>query len=184
MPETHSCLAGYDVAQATPEKAFKILFSSFLDKQKTFCDRKTVVSETPYPSSIMQSGISHGELLGIISEYTPTAEEKSSSYHEQNIDERDTSPIEEHLADMREAHMASDESPSTAEAINLDVEEKYHSTIRTMLKKHESMWNGELSGINVIKRYIDFVPASLRFNSQLYRAVSKTREMEQLEIQK
>ncbi len=184
MLEAHSCLAGYGVAQVSPGRPFKILIANFGDQPTTLLRNQTVAKAKPHPTSIKESNISHGELLGILKEGTPSGESKTNTYRKRNVDARDAETINKHLADMREAHMGSEESPTTAEDIELDVEEKYHSTIRTMLKKHESMWNGKLGDINVVEHSIDLVPGARPFKSQPYRAGPKTRELEQSEINK
>lgn len=85
---------------------------------------------------------------------------------------------------MHEAHIGSDAAPTTAEAINLQVQEKYDATIRTMLKKHESICNGKLDDISVNKHSIYLVPVVRPFKSHLYCAGPDIGELEQPEIRK
>lgn len=67
---------------------------------------------------IQKSGISHEELLGIISKSRPTLGKKSNSYRKQLIRASDKSRISKILGDMREADIRSEELPITTEAIN------------------------------------------------------------------
>lgn len=85
---------------------------------------------------------------------------------------------------MRKSHTGSDESPSTAKAINSVVEKKNRSTIHTMLKKHERMWSGKPGDTNVVEYSIYLVPGARPFKSRPYRAGPKTRESEGSEIHK
>ena len=81
--------------------------------------------------------------------------------------------------------MANDDKPVTAADINLeDVEKKYHSDIRSMLKRHEEMWSGKLGEIKVSEHHIDLVPGARPAKSHPYRAGPKARELEQFEIEK
>ena len=53
-----------------------------------------------------------------------------------------------------------------------------------MLKKHESLWSGELGKINTVKHRIELIPGARAFKSAPYRAGPKTRELEEFEIDK
>ena len=105
-------------------------------------------------------------------------------YKKQTVNVNEIDTINQHLADNRESHAGKDEKPVTAETVELHVDEKYHPTIRKMLKKHESLWSGELGKINTVKHRIDLVPGARPFKSAPYRAGPKTRELEEFEIDK
>ena len=88
-----------------------------------------------------ETNLYYGEMLGICSDDT--------HYKKRTVNVKDIDTINQHLADNRESHAGKDEKPVTAETVELHVDEKYHPTIRKMLKKHESLWSGELGKIVV-----------------------------------
>ena len=106
------------------------------------------------------------------------------SYKKRTVNVKDIDTINQHLADSRESHAGKDEKPVTAETVELHVDEKYHPTIRKMLKKHESLSSGELGKINTVQHRIDLIPGARPFKSAPYRAGPKTRELEEFEIDK
>lgn len=59
MPENHSSLAGYGVAQVSPEKTFKITVANFCDEPKTLLKGQAVANAKPHPTSVQKSGLSH-----------------------------------------------------------------------------------------------------------------------------
>lgn len=120
MLQNNSCLVEYGVAQVVCGKVFKVLVSNLGEKPKTLLKEQTVANAKPNPTSMQESYISHGELFGIISKDTPTGGEKSSSYRKRNIDGCDIGTIYKHLTDMHEAHIGSDEPPTTVGAINFN----------------------------------------------------------------
>ena len=82
-------------------------------------------------------------------------ENEKLSYKKRNLNARDTALINKHLADLRESHMQEDETPMTAENIDLsEVSEEYHEEICKMLRKHETMWSGKLGNINITEHSI------------------------------
>ena len=64
--------------------------------------------------------------------------------------------------------MSSDETPMTGKDIELDVEKKYHEIIRSMIKKHESIWSGKLGEIYAAEHAIDLIPEARPFKSPPY----------------
>ena len=57
----------------------------------------------------------------------------TTRYRKRDTDARDIETINKHLADAREAHASVDEKPTTADNIELKVDERYHTDIRSML---------------------------------------------------
>ena len=53
-----------------------------------------------------------------------------------------------------------------------------------MLKKHESMWLGELGEISITEHAIDLVPGAGPFKSAPYKAGPRARELGEAEIKK
>ena len=74
--------------------------------------------------------------------------------------------------------MESDVNPVTAAEIDLsDVETKYHTTIRDILRKHETMWSGKLGEITVTEHHIDLIKGARPFKAHPYRVGPKAREL-------
>ena len=90
-----------------------------------------VAKAEDHPSNITEADISHGEVLGIMTDTT--------RYRKRDTDDRDIETINKHLADAKEAHAGVDETPTKADKIELKVYERYHTDIRNMLRKHENM---------------------------------------------
>ena len=89
------------------------------------------------------------------------------------------------MADQREAnHGVREETPITAETVELDVDKAHHKNIRRMLRKHEIFWDGMIGEINITKHSIDLIPGARPFKSAPYRDGPKTRKIEQFEIDK
>ena len=125
---------------------------------------------------MVESEISHGELLGIT---------ETTHYKKRDIDTKDIETINKHLADLREAeHGKDEEKPITAETVELGVDKTYHKAIREMLRDHEHLWDGTMGQINITQHAIDLVPGARPFKSAPYRAGPKTRELEQFGIEK
>lgn len=66
----------------------------------------------------------------------------------------------------------------------LGVVKCYHNAVRSMLKKQEQMWSGELGEISMTEYRVDLISNARPFQSPQYRAGPKTREREKLEVQK
>ena len=128
-----------------------------------------------HPTNLAESHVTHGALLGISEE---------THYKKRPLNVRDIETINKHLADAREAHAGKDEEPITADTVELHVDNKYHLKIRNMLRKHESLWAGQLGNINITEHSIDLVAGARPFKSAPYRAGPKSRELEQFEIDK
>lgn len=77
-----------------------------------------------------------------------------------------------------------DETLTLAKDIEFGVDEKYHTKNRGMLKKHESMWYGQLGEISAVEHPFDFGFEARPFRSAPRRAGPKTRELEISEIYK
>ena len=57
----------------------------------------------------------------------------TTRYRKRDRDARDIETINKHLADPREAHAGVDKKPTTADNIELKVDERYDTYIRNML---------------------------------------------------
>lgn len=99
-----------------------------------------------------------------------------------DFDARDITTINSYLSDQREQHIGEDENPATAERTHLDVPHHNEGEIRNMLWKHYQMWPGQLAELNANEMRIDFVTDAKPFKSASYRYDSKTRKIEQVEI--
>ena len=95
------------------------------------------------------------------------------------------STINQYLSKLQKTKEETIKETMRAEEVPLEeVPEEYHQRIRKMLKKHESMWLGELGEISVTEHSIDLVPGARPFKSAPYRAGPKARELEEAEIKK
>lgn len=73
--------------------------------------------------------------------------------------------------------MAADKKPINTEDIHIsDVDTKLHKSIRTMVKRHEKMWDGTLGDTTVTERRIEFNPDARLVKDQKYRTGPKTRK--------
>jgi hypothetical protein len=75
--------------------------------------------------------------------------------------------------------------PSWAESLDL----KHLSTsdqekITTMLSKYSSMWTGRLGEISIAKHRIDLLPDAKTIYQAPYRAGTKGREVEKVEVER
>lgn len=177
--ETHQCLAGTGVVQVQSDKTFRILVANFSDYPKKLIHNQVIASADEHPTNIVESEMSHGELLGLVDEDT------AKMYRKRNLNARDASVINEYMKDKKSNNMESDENPTTADDIDLgDVDKRHHKAIRNMLRKHEKMWSGQLGEITVTEHHIDLVKGARPFKSHPYRAGPKARELEKFEIDK
>ena len=176
--ETSNCAACNGIAQVEPDQPFKIMVTNFGTTPVLIRKDQRVAVADPHPTAITESNITHAEVFGI-------TEEDKQSYRKRQLSARDTALINKHLSDLRESHMKEDEAPMTADDIDLsEVDEKYHDQIRSMLKKHETMWSGKLGEINVAEHSIELKDGAKPFKSAPYRSGPKNRELEEFELKK
>ena len=69
-----------------------------------------------HPATMVESKISHGELLGVVS--------KESLYRMRQIDVKNVDTIYQHLAENRESHGGKGGQPVTSETFELSVDVK------------------------------------------------------------
>ena len=172
------CAACNGIAQVEADTEFRIAVANFGKHPVTILKGQRVATADPHPTSITESNVAHGEIFGI-------EQDEKNSYRKRNLDAHDTALINKHLADLRESHMKEDDTPMTAEDIDLsEVPAQYHEKIRTMLKKHETMWSGKLGDIKIAEHSIDLKEDAKPFRSAPYRSGPKTRELEEFELKK
>ena len=175
--ERHECLAGTGVHHATPGKPFNIMVANFSKRPVVLEAGQTVANCDEHPTALAESDISHAELLGIATE--------DAKYRKRDFRAKDVELINKHLEDARNAAVdQTDETPITADNIELHVDEEFHPKKRKMLRKHESLWDGRLGQISATTHRIDLIPGARAFKSAPYRAGPKTRELEQFEVDK
>ena len=138
------CLAGAGVAEVEPNKPFQNLVANFGKHPKLLLPKQHVETAKPHPTTLVESNISHAEMLGLISDEEANGNRKNL-FRKRDFNAKDISLINKHLADEREKHMGDDEKPVTADDIDLDVDDEHVPAIRTMLKKHEDRWLGNLT---------------------------------------
>lgn len=67
--------------------------------------------------------------------------------------------------------MVEKENPNTVDDIDLsDVDMKFYSRIRDMLRKLENMWNGRLGHLNIAKLAVDLSKGAKPFKSSPYHS--------------
>jgi len=172
------CRAGTGIMDVKRDQPFHILVANFAEHPIDILPRQVVAYTSDHPETLTKSHISHGEMLGVISA------NDDAKFRKRPLNVRDIDVINRQLADQRELHMGKDEKPVTADDINIDVPVDKEEAVRSMLRKHESMWSGQLGEINVTEMRIDLVPDAKPFKSAPYRAGPKTRELERAEIDK
>ena len=160
-------------------KPFKVLVADFGKHPKTLASGQVIAAASLSPTNLVESNISHCELLRLIDDKT------AQMYRKRNASARDEKVINEYLQDLRSSHMGDDEKPVTADDIDLSsVDKSYHKRIRAMLRKHESMWSGRLGKITVTEHRIDLVPGARPHKAQPRRSGLKERELMEFEIDK
>ncbi len=175
----HTCLASNGVAEVEADKPFKVLVANFGDYPKQLAQGQVVATAYANPTNLVESTISHAELLGLCDD------KEAMRYRKHNANARDESVINDYLRDLRSSHMGEDEKPVTADDIDLSgVPKSYHKRIRTMLRKHESMWSGQLGEITVTEHHIDLKPGARPYKAQPRRAGLKERELTEFEVKK
>ena len=176
-----TCLTAAGVADVRSNEPFKLLVANFGPKAVDLKPNQVVAMAETHPENLVESHISHAEMLGLIPDDPIPG---TSKYRKFNFNTRDENLINRQLADEREKHMGADEKHMTADDIELDIPVEKEKDVRDMLRKHEKIWNGELGAINVTDMRIDLVPDAKPFKSAPYRAGPKTRELEQAEVDK
>ncbi len=175
----HTCLASNGVAEVEADKPFNVLVANFGNHPKQLALGQVVATAYANPTDLVESTISHAELLGLCDD------KAAMRYRKRNADARDETVINNNLRDLRSSHMGEDEKPVTADDIDLSgVDKSYHQRIRAMLRKHESMWSGQLGEITVTEHHIDLKPDARPHKAQPRRAGLKERELIEFEIKK
>ena len=104
------CLAGAGVAEVESNKPFPILVANFGKHPKLLLHKKHVATAKPHPTTLVESNISHAEILGLISDEEANVNRKNL-FRKRDFNAKDISLINKHLADDREKHMGDDEKP-------------------------------------------------------------------------
>ena len=171
-------MTGTGVADVIADKPFKVLVANFSDNVVSLLPHQVIATAADHPETLVESHMSHAEVFGLI------PDNRDTKFRKRPINTKDIDVINRQLADQRELHMGEDEKPITADDIDIDVPEDKVADVRTMLKKHEGAWSGQLGEINVTELRIDLKPDAIPFKSAPYCAGPKTRELEKAEIDK
>lgn len=167
--DTDMCLVSNGIAVLELDKTFQIHVANFDETDKRLLTGQAVARMIPHSSNINEAYISHGELIGLVDDKTVLL------YCKRIINARDASVVDENLHDNQNTHMAAEEKPVTAE--HIDDDKKHHRYIRTMLKRHEEMWDGSIVDINVTGQHVDLVPGARPVKSQPGRSGHKARAL-------
>lgn len=82
----------------------------------------------------MESEITHGEILVVM--------DSKNVYHKRDNSTRDINVFKNHLAEATEAGVNKADHTTDADNVKHGVYEKYHSSIRKMLRKHNDLCSG------------------------------------------
>lgn len=141
--DTSFCLGEAGIANFEPNKSFSILIEHFGEHSIKLMLTQVLGTADMHQQKTVESGISHGKMLGLISDDTDTKNRK------RNVNARDIETINKNLSDGRERHMGTDEIPITAKDLNFDITVERQGEVCNMLQKHEQMWSGQLGEITV-----------------------------------
>lgn len=167
------------VSNVPRDEPFKCLVHNFGTSTIKLCPGQRIVKDAAHPANLVESQTNHGEIFGLISD-TPT----DGKFNKHNIDPRNIHTINKDLVDQCESHRSADEKLTTSKAINIDVRPSTETSVRDTLRKGERICSGQLGEINAMEPRFHFKPDANKFTSPPYRAVPKTRELEQSDISK
>lgn len=112
------CLVCTGIEHVTPSTDFRILLGNVGKHRKTLTVGRTVAVAAEHPTLIMESPITHGEVLGVAVE---------KLYPKRPCDVKADEVINRYLAKNREEVFGEkEEEPITVEAVSLSVDKKYH----------------------------------------------------------
>lgn len=113
-------------------------FSSLLI---TLIPNQHVAKVDDHLNSLIESNISHGQMLRILDTST-------TKYCEREYEAKDINLINKHLADECEAACGQeDEKPITADIVELGIDSSLQHKVLSMLRKHEAIWSENLGEI-------------------------------------
>ena len=171
------CAVAAGVHQAEAGKPFGVFVANFTTKPVILTPGQVVATTDEHPAALMETDMSHGEMLGIT--------DQATRYRKRDHSSKDIKLINRHLADARDAALkADDDEPVTADTVELGMTEGKEEEIRAMLKQHESLWSGKLGEISATKHHIRLIEGARPFKSAPYRAGPKTRELEEEEVKR
>ena len=98
--ENDMCLAGAGVTEVEPNKLFQILVANFGKHRKLLLPKQQVATAKPHPTTLVESNISHAEMLGLISDEEANGNRKNL-FRKRDFNAKDISLINNHLADDR-----------------------------------------------------------------------------------
>ena len=105
--DSHLCLAGKGVGQVRLDLPFGIVIVNFGDSPKKLLKNKRVATVQPHPTAVVESNITHAELVGLNMEETSKddtvhAESKDKqSYKKRHMNARDAEIINRNLSYFR-----------------------------------------------------------------------------------
>ena len=112
------CRRASGVANVQPDQPFRVLVSNFNLHPVDLKRHQVVAMASAHPEKIVESDVTHAELLGMIPDDVDT------KYLKRHVNVWDIETINKHLTDERERHMGDDEKTVTAEEIDLNVPEE------------------------------------------------------------
>lgn len=160
--------ASNGIAQVRPEVPFRLLVANFGDQPTRLHKGQVIAHAFAHPAFIAKTEVTLAEVLNIQVDQAEPAQSKTPIGAEQ-----DTSILTRNL-----------KSKSVSD-IPLDgVDKKWHASIRAMLAKHSSMWDGRLGKIAATEHRIDLKNDVQPVRQNPYRSGHKEREFAREEIEK
>lgn len=102
------CSATAVIASVESDKPFRILVANFNNQTVDILPRQVVVSDLAHTKNVVESHISHAEMLEV------SIDDRATKFSKRHDDVSDIDNINEHLTDVQEQHMRKDEKPLTA----------------------------------------------------------------------
>ena len=132
--EKLGCRRASEVTNVQPDQPSRVLVDNINLHPVEMNPRQVVAMARAHPEKVVESDVTHAELLGLIPDDVDT------KYRKRNVNVRDIDTINKHLGYEIMRHMGDDENPVTAEEIHLKVfKEEEDDKVRSMLRKHENM---------------------------------------------
>ena len=174
-----SVVATNGVVQVEPNQVFRILVANFGDYPYRLSKNQIIGTLLPHPTAVIPSSVMLSDILGV-TPAPPSDFETSSEVLEPVPPPPDEPPPIPGQVSDDPAELPTDDSVDNVDLSH--VPDKYHERIRTLLRKFNSMWSGELGEIPVMEHRIDLVPGARPYAQHPYRAGPHARKFEEEEV--
>ena len=162
--QTNQVIASNGVVQVEPDKPFRILLANFGQAPYTLCKGQVVGTLLPHPTALIPTRMQWNDLLGL------TEEEATRHFVVEPTPGEETNK-----ENTLEVKCANDLDLS-------HVEPRYRERLRTILRKYDTLWSGELGEISATEHRIQLLPGTRPISQQPYRAGPNAREFVAKEV--